>query len=139
MVTFRCYISSTGDDEIGAWYESQSANVRGAIYAVVEALRARPVDRWRRKPYAELKNRICAGLGEVRVEEPKGVHHRILGFFDPTRSAFTLLYPFGKSGDPAYVIACPKAQKRENDVEQDATRGRECDFPAAGRAGRSIG
>ena len=112
MVTFRCYISSTGDDEIGASYESQSANVRGAIYAA---------------------------LGEVRVEEPKGVHHRILGFFDPTRSAFTLLYPFGKSGDPAYVIACPEAQKRKNDVEQDATRGRECYFPAAGRAGRSIG
>ena len=131
MVTFRCYISSAGDDAIGTWYEIQSPNVRGAIYAVVEALRARPADRWRRKPYAELKRRVCAGLGEIRVEEPKGVHHRILGFFDATRSAFTLLYPFGKNDDPDYIAACPVAQKRKRDVEQDAGRARQCGFPAA--------
>jgi hypothetical protein len=139
MVTFRCYISSTGDDEIEAWYEQQSPGVRGATYAVLEALRARPAGRWRRKPYAELKSRICAGLGEIRVEEPKGVHHRILGFFDRTRSAFRLLYPFGKGGDPTYLVACPEAQRRKKDVEEDADRARECDFAAAGRTGGFIG
>ncbi len=139
MVIFRCYISSTGEDEIAAWYQQQSPNVRGAVYAVVEALSARPAERWRRKPYAELKSLVCAGLGEVRVEEAKGVHHRMIGFFDRTKTAFTLLYPFGKGDDPTYLVACPEAQRRTKDVEEDAGRVREWDFAAADRARSFVG
>ena len=121
FVEFRCYLSEAGDDEVRLWYEAQKPAVRGAILATLQALSGRPRDRWRRKPYGVLRSSTCRGLGEIRIEEPRRMHHRILGFFDGSE-AFVLLYAFCKIFDPAYQLACPEAQRRRLDVERDNTR-----------------
>ena len=132
MPGFRCYISPAGDDEVERWYLAQSPNVRGAVCAVIEALHHRPRHLWRRKPYGVLRGALCAGLGEIRIEEPRGLHHRILGFFAATTPDFVMLYAFAKDSGPAYKTACPEARKRRSYVEQNYAHARECQFPAAG-------
>lgn len=139
MVTFRCYISATGSDEIQQWFEDQSAGVQATMIAILEGLHHRDSARWRRKPYGELRNRFCAGLGEIRIEFPRGKHYRILGYFDPARRVFTLLHAFSKSLDPDYIAACPEAQRRRHLVEQNPSRTRECRFYPLGRVGAGAG
>lgn len=136
MVEFRCYISPRGDDEVSQWYSAQSPNVQGAIFAVIESLRNRPRHLWRRKPYGQLRGPSCLGLGEIRVEEPKGSHYRILGCFLNHTAVFVPLYGFAKESDPSHKSACPEAQIRRSAVEQDHAQARFCQFPAAGRAGQ---
>jgi hypothetical protein len=132
MIDFMCYVSTSGDDEVRLWYEAQSPGVQGAIVAVVETLRHRPRDRWRRKPYADLRGKLCSGLGELRIEEPPKTHHRILGFFGEASASFVLLCAFRKDLDPEYRLACPEAQKRKSRVEHDQTRARECHVQSHG-------
>jgi hypothetical protein len=126
MVTFLCYLSSSGDDETERWYRRQSTSVQAAIYAVLETLRHRPPDRWRRKPFARLNSCLCTGLAEIRVEEPDGMHYRILGYFDDERTIFTLLYAFRKDDDPGYNFACPEAQRRRRATETNPDRTTLC-------------
>src|ERR1017187_754604 len=132
MTEFQCYISASGDDEVRRWYEAQAPNVQGAVFAVIESLRHRPRNVWRRKPYGQLRSPSCSGLGEIRIEEPKGSHHRILGFFADPTSDFILLYAFAKDLDPAYSIACPEAQRRRSSIECNEAHIHDCQFPATG-------
>jgi hypothetical protein len=134
MVTFRCYISSTGVNEIERWLNEQGRTVQAITYAILEGLRHRDPVRWRRKPYGELRNRFCSGLGEIRIEFPPGEHYRILGTFDPTRKIFTLLHAFRKTLDPDYTAACPEAQRRRHVIEQDPTRAQDCHLLPLGRS-----
>ena len=135
MTGFRCYLSPAGGETVRQWCLDQSPNVQAAIVAVIEALSHRTRDRWRRKPYGELRGASCRGLGEIRIEEPKGVHYRILGFFAGASADFVLLYGFAKNTDPTYASACPEAQRRRAVVEQDSTQVRDCAFTAAGGIG----
>src|SRR5271157_5916163 len=130
MPEFMCYHSSGGDDVIQQWYREQPRAVQGAVIATVEALRHRPRELWRRKPYGVLRGTLCSGLSELRIEEPKGAHYRILGFFERGGAQFVLLCAFRKDCDPEYRVACPIAQERKLDVERDGTRSRRCRFPA---------
>jgi hypothetical protein len=130
MPEFMCYHSESGDDVIKRWYRGLPPAVQGAVVATVELLQHRPREYWRRKPYGTLRGRLCSGLGELRIEEPKGVHYRMLGFFDQCGTRFVMLYAFRKDHDPEYLVACPKAQERKSNVERDGTRSRRCQFPA---------
>lgn len=132
MLSFRCYVSLDGEDEVQRWYDRQTPCVRGATSAVLEALGRRPPDLWRRKPYGILRGSSCLGLGEIRIEEPRGVHYRILGCFDDPAVAFILLYAFAKDEDQAYEISCSVAQSRRNDLEQDHAFTRTCRFASPG-------
>lgn len=126
MTGLLCYLSETGEDEVFQWYIAQSPEVRAAVFAILETLRHRPYPRWRRKPFGVLRGDLCAGLGEIRIEEPRGVHYRILGYLVPSETAFALLYAFEKGSDPDYRMACPQAQKRRYDVERNGQRVRDC-------------
>lgn len=121
-VTFRCYVGVDGQDEIRRWFEQQTPGVQGAIAATIDALRRRPGHWWRRKPYASLHGPSCMGIGEIRVEHPKGEHDRILGYFEPLETVFTMVYPFKKDVDPSYRLACPQAQLRRMEIEHDQRR-----------------
>ena len=138
MIAFRCYASPGEDGELQSWYEKQLPRVQAAVVAVIEALSHRQRSHWRRKAYAELKGGLCTGLGEIRIEEPKGVHHRIFGFFTEDGLEFTVLYAFAKDADPDYLMACPEAQRRRRDIERDRSFIGGSRFPrAAGRGGRT--
>jgi hypothetical protein len=132
MTVFRCYISLSGDGEVCRWYKAQSPNLRGAIFAVIKLLDSRPRHHWRRKLYGVLRGQSCQGLSEIRIEEPKGSHHRLLGFFVAPDEHFVLLYAFAKDSDPAYETACPETQRRKAEIEQDNTRAQDCEFPTPG-------
>ena len=135
MPGFRCYLTFDGENDIDRWYHAQPPNVRGAVIATLSSLSRRPRHLWRRKPFGTLKGPTCLGLGEIRVEEPKGSHHRILGFFDGATSDFVLVYAFAKDADPAYLTACPEAQTRRMRIEQNRSRARACHFPTGGFPG----
>lgn len=128
MERFRCYIDDAGEDDIGRWYDAQTAELRGEVDAILEVLAHTRRNRWRRKPFASLSNEECAGLGEIRIEVDE-THYRILGYDGPGSRWFVLLYPFAKDCDPEYRIACPIAQSRKIEVENDPSRTRECAFP----------
>ena len=122
VVRFWCYISPDGRDEIRAWYERQTTEVQGAILDALDRLAARHPVWWRRKPFGVLRGGACAGLGEIRIEYPKGTHYRILGYFAATGLDFVMVYPFPKDTDPAYLRACPAARFRRMEIEHDQRR-----------------
>jgi hypothetical protein len=131
MTDLLCYLNDDGSDVIRHWYSAQGRAVQGAFVATVESLRHRPRHWWRRRLYGELRGQCCFGLGELRIEEPKGVHYRVLGFFNGDSSCFVLVYAFLKDCDPEYVLACSTAQERKSHVERDWARCRKCGFPAS--------
>jgi hypothetical protein len=133
MVALRCYLANGEGDVIRVWIASQPGPIRGAVNAVLEGLQAIPSKRWRRKRFARLgakQQRECSGLGEIRVEAD-GEHYRILGYFsDEGEETFTMLLAFKKDCDPAYHNACPLAQTRKADVENDPSKSVVCRFPS---------
>lgn len=128
MVALRCYLLASGADAIREWYAAQPAQVRGAVFAVLEALQATPRSRWRRKRFALLGKRgqsECRGLGEIRIEVQR-VHYRIFGYFDEEGNTFTMVFAFRKDWNPAYDRACPIAQRRKSNVLDNVRRADEC-------------
>ena len=121
-VRFWCYLSPDGRDEIRAWFNGQTKEVQAAVDDVLDLLATRHPFRWRRKPYGILQSGACAGLGEVRIEYPKGTHYRILGYFAATGLDFVMVYPFPKDTDPAYLRACSAARFRRMEIEHDQRR-----------------
>ena len=131
MVTFRCYISGEGVDQIRVRYDAQDGGVQAALTAVMEVLEAISRDRWPESCFKSLENRKgsqCEGLDELKLEV-EGVHYRILGFSGPRDDDFTMLLPLKKDDDPTYKASCEEAQKRKAEVINDWTRAREWEAP----------
>lgn len=84
MVTFRCYVSEDGVDQIGVWYAAQTDDLQADLIAVMEILEAiTRRDRWPESCFKELENRKgsqCKGLVELILEDDDGVQYRIFGF-----------------------------------------------------------
>ena len=90
-----------------------------------------PRHRWRSKAYKKLGlrgQRECKKLCEIIVETI-GIHYRIFGYFIGADMEFILLYPFRKDTDPSYHSACPAAQTRKRETENDPRRSHACQFP----------
>jgi len=131
VVTFRCYISGEGVDQIRVWYDAQDGGVQADLTAVMETLEAISRDRWPESCFKSLENRKgsqCEGLDELKLEVEE-VHYRILGFSGPRDDDFTMLLPLKKDDDPTYKASCEEAQKRKAEVINDWTRAREWEAP----------
>ena len=131
MVTFRCYISGEGVDQIRVRYDAQDGGVQADLTAVMEALEAISRDRWPESCFKSLEKRKgsqCEGLDELKLEVEE-VHYRILGFSGPRDDDFTMLLPLKKDDDPTYKKSCEEAQKRKAEVMNDWTRAREWEAP----------
>ncbi len=87
--TFRCYVSPSGRDMIERWYAAQSAEAQVAFDTVLEFLRQRRRDEWRRPEFDRMSGRYRV-LSELRFEVAN-VQYRPLGFFGPARAEFTIL------------------------------------------------
>jgi hypothetical protein len=122
VVRFWCYLSPDGRDEIRTWFDGQTEDVRGRFTETLDRLASRHPVWWRRKPYGVLRSGACAGLGEIRIEYPKGTHYRILGYFAATGLDFVMVYPFPKDIDPAYRRACRIARFRRMEIEHGQRR-----------------
>lgn len=77
------------------WYNRQTDAVQGAVDVALEYLSQRPRDEWRRPEFDLLSGKM-KGIGEIRLKVDK--QYRILGFFGPRQSEFTLLIGSSKKG-----------------------------------------
>jgi Phage derived protein Gp49-like (DUF891) len=129
VVTFRCYISGDGVDQIKVWFGAQDDAVQADLLAVMETLEAIDNrDRWPESCFKELENRKgsqCEGLIELILEDENRVQFRIFGFSGPRDDDFTMLLPLRKNDDPTYKRSCQEAQKRKAEVANDWSRARE--------------
>jgi hypothetical protein len=122
--TIRCYLAPTGRDMIDDWYRRQSDEVQGALDVALEYLVQRPRDEWRRPEFDLLSGKMRA-VGEIRLKVDK--QYRILGFFGPGRSDFTLLVGASKKGKVySPTGALETALKRMAEVKADGRRSRVC-------------
>src|ERR1700686_2035331 len=124
--TFRCYVSPAGRDMIDNWYGRQSEEVQGALDVALEYLIQRPRNEWRRPEFDLLSGKMRA-IGEIRLKVDK--QYRILGFFGPDRSDFTMLIGSSKKGnnyDPTGTFET--ALDRMTQVVADRRRCCVCDL-----------
>src|SRR5262249_17549496 len=124
--TIRCYVSHTGRDMIDDWYGRQSDDVRAALDVALEYLAQRPRNEWVR-PQFDLLSGNMREVGEIRFKVDK--QYRVLGFFGPKRSEFTLLIGASKKGniyDPKGTL--DTAFKRMCEVKTDGRSSRVCDL-----------
>jgi hypothetical protein len=120
--TFRCYISPSGRDMINDWLARQSDDVTAAVEVAIEYLVQRPREEWRRPEFDLLSGKMRE-IGEIRFRADK--QYRILGFFGPSRSDFTLLVGTSKKGknyDPRNALET--ALDRMAEVKTDGRRCR---------------
>ena len=94
--TIRCYVSPNGRDMIGDWNGRQSDEVQAAVAVALEYLVQRPRKEWRRPEFDLLSGKMRE-IGEIRFKVDR--QYRILGFFGPSRSDFTLLVGASKKGN----------------------------------------
>lgn len=124
--TIRCYVSPGGRDMFDDWYKRRSDAVQAATEVVLEFLVQRPRNEWRR-PEFDLLSGKHREIGEIRFKVDK--QYRILGFFGPGRSDFTLLLGSSKKGkqyDPKNAL--DTALGRLEEVKKDGSRSHVCDF-----------
>jgi hypothetical protein len=124
--TFRCYVSATGRDMIDDWYYRQSDDVQSALDVALEYLIQRPREEWRRPEFDLLSGKLRE-IGEIRLKVDK--QYRILGFFGPRQSEFTLLIGASKKGSNYNPRgALDTALERMDQVRADGRYSRVCDF-----------
>jgi hypothetical protein len=124
--TIRCYVSPNGRDLIDDWNSRQSDEVQAAVAVALEYLVQRPRKEWRR-PEFDLLSGNLREIGEIRLRVDK--QYRILGFFGPGRSDFTLLVGASKKGrnyDPHNAL--DTALDRMRRVTSNGRQSRVCDF-----------
>ncbi|SEC70490.1 hypothetical protein SAMN05444161_1667 [Rhizobiales bacterium GAS191] len=134
---FKCYDPSGTGGGIHEWYDGLSEDVRAQIDAAIEVLAITRT--WDREAIYEDLRGACDGLGEIRIDVPKGpgeqngsgpFHlYRILGFAGPGRREFTLLCGFKKDGTFDYGPACASAHRRKEGVTKDGRKAPSCRFP----------
>jgi hypothetical protein len=124
--TIRCYISRTGRDMIDDWCGRQTDEVRAALDTALEFLVQRPRNEWRRPEFDLLSGKMRE-IGEIRMKVDK--QYRILGFFGPGRSEFTLLIGSSKKGKIYSPLGTLEtALERMKQVKADGRRSRVCDL-----------
>ncbi len=124
--TIRCYVSPNGRDMIDDWTSRQSDEVQAAVAVALEYLVQRTRKEWRRPEFDLLSGKMRE-IGEIRFKVDK--QYRILGFFGPARSDFTLLIGASKKSnnyDPRNAL--DTALDRMNQIKADGRRNRVCDF-----------
>jgi hypothetical protein len=80
---------------IDDWHGRQSDEVQATMAVALEYLVQRPRNEWRRPEFDLLSGKLRE-IGEIRFKVDK--QYRILGFFGPSRSDFTLLVGASKKG-----------------------------------------
>jgi len=121
-------MSLGGSDLVDDWYRGQDGEVRGRVDAILEHLGSRGRDAWRRPLFDLLSGGPCKGLAEIRIKARSG-QYRLLGYFGPERSVFTILSCFKKTRLADTEDSCRSAQVRRKEIGIDVSRARKCEFP----------
>ena len=117
---FRCYRSANGTDEVRAWYDGGSKQLRARFLSRMRTLTQLARNEWHENLYKTLHGE-CDGLGEIRFVADK-VQQRPLGFHSGD-AEFTILFcAKEKGGKFVPLSACEKAIVRRNEVLKDRSR-----------------
>ena len=118
--SFRCYRSADGTDEIRAWYDGGSKQLRAKFISRMRTLAQLARNEWHENLYKDLHG-ACSGLGEIRFFANK-VQQRPLGFHSGD-GEFTILFcAKEKGGKFVPLSACEKAITRRGEVLKNRSR-----------------
>lgn len=113
MVTIRRFITESGRDEVGDWFEALAPKDQARfITDRLELLAASPFGQghWHEPHYKELSE---YGLGEIRTPKYGGVQYRLLGFKGPASSDFTVVAVHSKKAWKLHKSAFDAAVNRK--------------------------
>ncbi len=114
--SFRCYRSADGTDEIRAWYDGGSKQLRAKFISRMRTLAQLPRNEWHENLYKTLHGE-CDGLAEIRFFADK-VQQRPLGFHSGD-AEFTILFcAKEKGGKFVPLTACERALARKSELQE---------------------
>ena len=118
--SFRCYRSADGTDQVKAWYDGGSKQLRAKFISRMKTLGQLARNEWHENLYKTLHGE-CDGLAEIRFFADK-VQQRPLGFHSGG-AEFTILFcAKEKGGKFVPLSACAKAIARKDEVLIDRSR-----------------
>ena len=118
--SFRCYRSADGTDEVRAWYDGGSKQLRARFLSRMKTLAQLARNEWHENLYKDLHGE-CGGLGEIRFIADK-VQQRPLGFHSGD-AEFTILFCAKEKGEKFVPLsACEKAITRRDEVLENRSR-----------------
>lgn len=118
--SFRCYRSADGTDEVRAWYDGGSKQLRARFLSRMRTLAQLARNEWHENLYKTLHGE-CSGLGEIRFIADK-VQQRPLGFHSGD-AEFTILFCAKEKGGKFVPLrACEKAIARRDEVLKNRSR-----------------
>ncbi len=118
--SFRCYRSADGTDEVRAWYDGGSKQLRARFLSRMRTLAQLARIEWHENLYKDLHG-ACSGLGEIRFFADK-VQQRPLGFHSGD-AEFTILFcAKEKEGKFVPLSACERAIARRDEILKDRSR-----------------
>ncbi len=118
--SFRCYRSANGTDEVRAWYDGGSKQLRARFLSRMKTLAQIERNEWHKNWYKDLHG-ACSGLGEIRFFADN-VQQRPLGFHSGD-AEFTILFcAKEKGGKFVPLSACEKAIARKDEVLKNRSR-----------------
>lgn len=124
--TFKKYISSSGQDPIGDWYQELPPKAAARFDVILGFLRDNPNTQWPSEWFSPLTG--YTGIFEIRFNV-NNVLYRPLGYFGPTAKVYTLLVPAREQGDKFVPKNAPiLAVERKRLIERGEVRVNECDF-----------
>ena len=89
MIVLRKYVPSRGDDEVEAWYSGLATKARADTRIKLDYLR-QSIIHWGKPRFEHITSGSGKGLGEIKFRYGK-VRIRLIGFFGPAGSGFTIL------------------------------------------------
>ena len=118
--SFRCYRSANGTDEVRAWYDGGSKQLRARFLSRMKTLAQIERNEWHKNWYKDLHG-ACSGLGEIRFFADN-VQQRPLGFHSGD-AEFTILFCAKEKGEKFVPLsACEKAIARKDEVLKNRSR-----------------
>lgn len=111
----RKFVTENGRDEVGEWYSNLTAGQRGGVRPRLDYLR-QSREHWEKNRYKSINSGAGKALGEIRLKIG-GVQYRLIGFFGPADSGFTVLTVEVKKSPKLADHIWDKAQARRKRVE----------------------
>jgi len=119
-VSFRCYVTPDGVDEIRDWYNKQPAKVQGKFLSRLRTLSQQQMNDWK-LPLFRWLHKECHPLGEIRFLA-LNVQYRPLGF-RAGDSIFTMTFCAQEKSDRFVPSnACQRALGRMAEIKQNFGR-----------------
>lgn len=124
--TFKCFISESGTDYVGDWYEDLPPKAQAKMDTILEHFRDTPHTEWSSNHFFPLSGHD--GIYEIKFTI-KNVVYRPLGCFAPSRGEFTFLVGAREHGDAFEPRRAPDtADERRAILLKDKERANECSF-----------